>query len=55
MQIELLKPHTHAGTPCAAGTVLSLDDDLAHWLLKTGVARVPATPKTYPKHEEKSK
>lgn len=44
MQIELLKPHVHAGVACAPGAVLSLDTDLAQWLVASGVARShPAT------------
>lgn len=39
MQIELLKFHVHAGVACAPGAVLSLDTDLAQWLVDTGVAR----------------
>ena len=39
MQVELLKPHTHAGLVCAPGTRLSLDADQAQWLLNQGVAR----------------
>ncbi len=54
MQIELLKPHTHAGKAYAPGAVIPLDDDLADWLVKAGVARVPVSPKPLPKHEEKS-
>jgi endonuclease YncB( thermonuclease family) len=54
MQIELLKPHTHVGKAYAPGAVITLDDDLAQWLVKAGVARVPAPQKPLPKHEEKS-
>lgn len=44
MQIELLKTHTHAGIACAPGALLSLDTDLAQWLVDQGVARnVPIT------------
>ena len=39
MQIGLLKPHVNAGVACAPGAVLSLDTDLAQWLVDTGVAR----------------
>lgn len=42
MKIELLKLHTHAGTPCHPGAVIALDDDLARWLVETGVARAVA-------------
>ena len=59
MQLELLKPHTHAGKAYAPGAVITFDDDLADWLAKAGVARVPdftkhLPPKPLPKHEEKS-
>lgn len=54
MKIELLKPHTHAGTSYPPGAVIALDDDLARWLVDTGVARFPVTPKSLHKHEEKS-
>lgn len=55
MQIELLKPHTHAGKPCAPGDVIVLDDDLARWLVKTGSARVLPVPKSHSPTEESSK
>ena len=54
MKIELLKPHTHAGKAYPPGAVIALDDDLARWLLDTGVTRIPITQKSLPKHEEKS-
>lgn len=39
MQVELLKPHTHAGVDQAPGAVIELDDDLARWLINLGTAR----------------
>lgn len=59
MQIELLKPHTHAGRIHPPGAVIALDDDLARWLVDTGVARVPLSlqspkPKPLPHSEEQS-
>lgn len=39
MQIELLKPHEHAGARCAAGAVLSIDDTQGQWLIDLAVAR----------------
>ncbi len=52
MQVELLKPHTHAGLVCAPGTRLSLEADQAQWLLNQGVARSAPTsapaPETFP-------
>ncbi len=44
MQVELLKPHIHAGVDCQPGAVITLDDDLARWLVDMGVARVVASP-----------
>lgn len=65
MQIELLKPHTHAGIACPPLAVIALDADLAQRLIDTGVARAiamtatPATvepnPKPFSRNEEKSK
>lgn len=43
-KIELLKLHTHAGVACQPGAVITLDDDLACWLVDMGVARVVASP-----------
>lgn len=49
MQIQLLRPHTHAGIACAAGTTLDLRADQARWLIDAGVARaVSATPAQRP-------
>jgi hypothetical protein len=39
MQLELLKPHTHAGVDHAPGAILELDDDLARWLIDLAAAR----------------
>lgn len=62
MQIELLKPHTHAGIAYPPLAVIALDADLAQWLIDTGVARAIATPaivepnlKPLSRNEEKSK
>lgn len=45
MDVELLKPHTHAGVDHAPGTVIELDDDLARWLIDLETARpARATP-----------
>lgn len=44
MQIVLLKPHAHAGIVHAPGAQLILDDDLAQWLVDSGIASaVPAS------------
>ena len=43
MNIELLKAHRHAGRDCQSGDVLSLDDDLANWLISIGVAKRTST------------
>lgn len=62
MQIELLKPHTHAGISYPPLAVIALDADLAQWLIDTGVARklitpvpVEPNPKPFSRNEEKSK
>jgi len=56
-QVELLKPHTHAGVDHAPGAVIELDDDLARWLSDLGIARpvLDAAAKPHSKFEEKSK
>jgi hypothetical protein len=43
MNIELLKPHRHAGRDYQSGDALSLDDDLANWLISLGVAKRTST------------
>ena len=45
MQIELLKPHTHAGKRLAVGERLDLNDASARWLIaqSTAKAAAPAT------------
>ena len=37
MNIELLKPHTHAGVSFAPGDLLVLDEAAARWLIDAGV------------------
>lgn len=57
MQIELLKAHVHAGIAHPPGAVIALDDDLARWLVDSGVARAATaqpTPKPTSRFEEKS-
>jgi hypothetical protein len=39
MNIELLKPHTHAGVSFAPGDSLDVDESAAHWLIEAGVAK----------------
>jgi hypothetical protein len=39
VQIELLKPHEHAGARCSAGAVLAIDDTQGQWLIDLAVAR----------------
>ena len=39
MQIELLKPHEHAGQRLNAGAVLTIDDSQGQWLIDLEVAR----------------
>ena len=58
MQIELLKPHTHAGVPYLPGANVTMDADKAQWLIDTGVAKPSTSTKTntsISKPEEKSK
>ena len=42
MQVELLKPHEHAGIARNPGEVIDLAEDSAQWLCEIGSAR-PAT------------
>lgn len=42
MNIELLKPHTHAGANFAPGHQLDLDEATALWLIEAGVAKAAA-------------
>ncbi len=44
MNIELIKPHSHAGQDLASGAVLALDESQATWLIELGVAK-RASPK----------
>ncbi len=37
--VELLKPHTHAGTTLEPGDVIDLQADLARWLIDAGIAK----------------
>ncbi len=39
MNIELLKPHSHAGVIFAPGELLALDEATARWLIDAGVAK----------------
>ena len=39
MNIELLKPHTHAGVGFASGEQLDIDESAARWLIEVGVAK----------------
>ena len=39
MNIELLKPHTHAGVSFAPGDLLVLDEAAARWLIDAVVAK----------------
>ena len=43
MQVELLKPHEHAGIARNPGEVIDLAEDSAQWLCEIGSAR-PAAP-----------
>ena len=58
MQIELLKPHTHAGVHYTPGAIITMDVDKAQWLIDAGVAKAATGNKSSPtisKLEEKSK
>jgi hypothetical protein len=39
MNLELLKPHTHAGKRCATGARLVLPEGSAGWLIAQGIAK----------------
>lgn len=39
MNIELLKPHSHADVIFAPGDLLDLDEATARWLIDAGVAK----------------
>jgi len=43
MQVEILKPHEHAGITRNPGEVIDLAEDSAQWLCEIGSART-ATP-----------
>ena len=43
MQIELLKPHTHAGEELGTGSVIEVDDSTADWLIEHSVGQKVAT------------
>ena len=47
MQVELLKPHEHAGITRNPGEVIDLAEDRAQWLCEIGSART-ATPDSTP-------
>lgn len=44
MQIELLKPHTHAGKRLAVGERLDLPETSARWLIAQGTAQLTVPP-----------
>jgi len=39
MEIELLKPHVHAGKVHPVGAKITLDKDLAEWLISVNAAK----------------
>lgn len=43
MQVELLKPHEHAGIVRNPGEVIDLAEDSAQWLCEIGSARPAVT------------
>ena len=51
MQIELLKPHTHAGEEPGTGSVIEVDDSTADWLIANGIARHDRQPAPVPQPE----
>ena len=62
MEVTLIKPHEHAGIAYPPSTVITLDDDLAQWLMDAGVVRAQSMPiitqpvtKPIHRNEEKSK
>lgn len=52
MQIDLLKPHTHAGKRLAVGDRFDLNDASARWLVAQGVAKA-STASTTPTTDSK--
>lgn len=52
MQIELIKPHTHAGKRLAVGDRIDLNDASARWLVAQVVAKA-ATPSATPNTDSK--
>lgn len=49
MNIELLKPHTHAGVRYAPGAHLDVDEATARWLIDQAVALEVAVADAAPK------
>lgn len=49
MNIELLKPHTHAGVRYAPGAHLDVDEATARWLIDHAVAQEVAVADAAPK------
>lgn len=49
MNIELLKPHTHAGVRYAPGAHLDIDEATARWLIDHAVAQEVAVADAAPK------
>lgn len=39
-RIELIKHHTHAGTAYGPGSVISVPETTAQWLIEQGVGRI---------------
>jgi uncharacterized protein (DUF433 family) len=43
-RIVLNRPHTHAGQPYPAGERITVDADIADWLIANGIAEREALP-----------
>jgi hypothetical protein len=40
VELELLKPHTHARKDCAVGDKIKVDPDTSKWLIEIGVGKL---------------
>lgn len=45
-QLDLLKPHTHAGKPAAIGDRIEVDASTAEWLLAHAIAEIASGDQT---------
>lgn len=56
MKVKLLKPHTHAGKPRAAGDQIEVSEPVARWLAdpkRQVIAPLPASAGKTPTEEKK--